>query len=217
MSPTPKSPPPKKSPPKKASFADEAELTFSDPAAWAAWLKAHHATSGAVWLRMARKHTGIASIDYAGALEVALCWGWIDGQRASLDASYFRQRFSRRVARSPWSKVNVAKCEALLAAGKMEPPGQSEIDRAKADGRWQRAYDSPAKATVPDDLQAALDASPEATAHFATLNAQNRFAVLYRIQAAVKPETRARRIQEFVALLARGETLHPVGPKRPAA
>ncbi|MDQ3108170.1 MAG: YdeI/OmpD-associated family protein, partial [Actinomycetota bacterium] len=146
---------------------------------------------------------------YAGGVEVALCFGWIDGQRATSPADgWFRQRFTPRTAKSPWSKINRDKVEALAAAGRMAPAGVAAVDAAKADGRWERAYAGQATMEVPADLQAALDAEPTAASFFATLKGANRYAVLYRIQDAKRPETRARRIATFVAMLAKGETLH---------
>ena len=158
---------------------------------------------------MAKKATGIPTVTYAEALDVALCYGWIDGQRKRVDEQWFIQRFTPRRARSNWSKVNRDKVERLIADGKMQPAGLREIERAKEDGRWDAAYDSPSAATVPDDLQQALDANPAAAAFFATLNSQNRFAILYRVQDAKRPETRARRIETFVAMLAEGKSVYP--------
>ena len=184
---------------------------FSASEAWREWLAEHGADAAGVWLRFAKKASGIESLDHAGALEEALCFGWIDGQAARDPDDpdrYYRQRFTPRKARSSWSKVNCGKAEALMAAGRMTPAGLAEVERAKADGRWEAAYDPPSKATVPDDLQAALDASPAAAAFFSTLTSQNRYAILYRIQTVKRAETRARKLAEFVAMLERGETLH---------
>ena len=142
------------------------------------------------------------------ALEVALCWGWIDGQKKALDDQHYLQRFTPRRARSIWSKVNIDKVEALIVAGRMQAPGYAQIEAAKADGRWARAYDSARTSTVPEDLLAALEIDAKAKAFFATINAANRYAVLWRIQTAVKAETRARRIAQLVDMLARGETIH---------
>ena len=162
-----------------------------------------------MWLRIAKVGARLKSITYAEALDVALCFGWIDGQKRSHDAQSFLQKFVPRRKRSAWSKRNREHVERLMAAGEMHPAGLAAVAAAKADGRWDRAYDSPATATVPDDLQAALDRNPKARAFFETLTSANRYAILYRIQTAVKPETRARRIAEFVAMLKRHETLHP--------
>lgn len=181
----------------------------TNAASWARWLKRHHASAADVWLRIAKKDSGIASIDYAGALEEALCWGWIDGQRRSDDAQYFQQRFTPRTRRSIWSQINRAKVLKLIEEGRMQPAGHAEIERAKADGRWDAAYEGVAAATVPPDLQAALDANKKAAKFFATLDSRNRFAILFRTQSAKKPETRARRIAQFVEMLAKGEKIHP--------
>jgi uncharacterized protein YdeI (YjbR/CyaY-like superfamily) len=189
-------------------------LTFESADDFDRWLATHHASSPAVMVRMGRKgHPPFVA--HQAALDAALCWGWIDSVRRSYDATSFLQRFSRRTAKSPWSQVNVAKVEALVAAGRMTPAGQAEIDRAKADGRWQRAYASSKNATVPADFAKALARSAKARAAFETCNAQNRFAFLYRIGSAKKPETRARRIADFTAMLAKGELLHPPRKKPP--
>lgn len=168
----------------------------------------NHATADCLWLKIAKRGADEPSVTYPEAVEIALCWGWIDGQRKALDEQHFLQRFTPRRARSIWSKVNVDKVEALIAAGRMQAPGHAQIQAAKADGRWSRAYDGARTSTLPDDLLAALQAEPGAKAFFATLNAANRYALLWRIQTAVKAETRARRIAQLVAMLARGETLH---------
>ncbi|EJL80295.1 YdeI family protein [Variovorax sp. Varisp85] len=184
-------------------------IECSSAASWARWLKRHHASAAGVWLRIAKKESGIASIDYPAALEEALCWGWIDGQRKSEDAQYFLQRFTPRTRRSIWSQINRAKVLKLIDEGRMQPAGHAEIERAKADGRWDAAYEGVSAATVPPDLQAALDANKKAAKFFATLDSRNRFAVLFRTQGAKKPETRARRIAQFVEMLAKGEKIHP--------
>jgi uncharacterized protein YdeI (YjbR/CyaY-like superfamily) len=184
------------------------ELLFADAEAWTAWLEREHGTSAGVWMRIAKKGAADSSVQYPEALNVALCFGWIDGQKKSIDEHYWIQKFTPRAARSIWSKINREKAEALIAAGLMREAGQCEIDRAKADGRWDAAYDSSSKAEVPPDLQAALDASPEAKAFFATLNSVNRYAILFRTQTAKKAETRAKRIAQFVAMLERGEKIH---------
>lgn len=181
----------------------------TNAASWARWLKRHHASDAGVWLRIAKKDSGIASIDYPAAVEEALCWGWIDGQRKSQDEHYFMQRFTPRTRRSIWSQVNRDKVTKLIDEGRMQPAGHAEIERAKADGRWDAAYEGVAKATVPPDLQAALDADRKAAKFFATLDSRNRFAILFRTQGAKKPETRARRIAQFVEMLARGEKIYP--------
>lgn len=189
---------------------------FKSAKAFEAWLKKHHAASDGLWLKIAKRGATEPSVTYSEAVEVALCWGWIDGQKKSLDEQHFLQRFTPRRARSIWSKINVDKVAALIEAGRMQAPGQAQIDAAKADGRWARAYDGARRAVVPEDLLAALEAEPKAKAFFATVNAANRYAVLWRIQTAVKAQTRARRIAELVAMLARGETVHIFKPRAKA-
>ena len=186
---------------------------FKSAKAFETWLKKHHATSDGLWLKIAKRGADEASVTYPEAVEIALCWGWIDGQKKGLDDQHFLQRFTPRRARSIWSKTNVDKAEALIEAGRMQPPGHAQIEAAKADGRWARAYDGARTSTAPEDLLAALEAEPKAKAFFATLNAANRYAVLWRIQTAVKAETRARRIAQLVEMLARGETVHIFKPK----
>jgi uncharacterized protein YdeI (YjbR/CyaY-like superfamily) len=176
--------------------------------AFETWLRKHHCASEGVWLEIGKPGAPEATICYAEAVEIALCYGWIDGQKKAKDAMYWLQRFTPRRPRSIWSKVNRARAEALIAAGRMKASGQAEIDRAKADGRWYAAYDSARTAAVSADLQAALDAHPKAQAFFSTLNAANRYAVLWRVQTAKKPETRASRIETLVAMLARGDKIH---------
>jgi uncharacterized protein YdeI (YjbR/CyaY-like superfamily) len=183
-------------------------ILFPDPAAWEAWLEEHHASAPGVWLRFAKKASALTSVNYAEALDVALCYGWIDGQVNKLDADSYVQKFTPRGKKSLWSKVNVGKVERLDAAGRMRPAGQAAVDAARADGRWERAYDSPGNATVPDDLARALAKSKKAQKFFDALDRANRYAVIWRVQTAAKPETRARRIAERVAMLARGEKLH---------
>ena len=184
------------------------ELAFATAAGFEAWLEEHHGDQDGLWLKIAKKGSGIPSVAYDEALDVALCFGWIDGQRKGVDDTWFLQRFTPRRARSPWSKRNVGKVEALIAAGRMRPQGHAEIERAKADGRWDAAYDGPRTIEVPPDLQAELDEDPEAAAFFASLSSQNRYAILYRLQDAKRPETRARRLEKFVGMLKRRETLH---------
>jgi uncharacterized protein YdeI (YjbR/CyaY-like superfamily) len=184
-------------------------LAFPSAAAFGDWLEAEHAHSPGLWLRIARKATGAPSVTYAAALEVALCYGWIDGQKAPGDQEgWWLQRFTPRRPRSRWSRINREKAEALIAAGRMRPAGLAEVEQARADGRWDAAYAGQRTATVPEDLQAALDASPTAAEAFAGLDSVNRYAILYRVQDAKRPATRAARIAKFVAMLERGETLH---------
>lgn len=184
-------------------------VAFESAEAFQAWLGENHAVSPGIWLKLRKKAPGVVALDYAQALDVALCYGWIDGQKAALDDEWWLQRFGPRTARSRWSKINRDKVAALIEKGRMRPPGQAEIDRAKADGRWDAAYDSPRTATVPDDLAAALAAEPAAAEFFETLNRTNRFAIIYRVQDAKRPETRARRIEKYVTMLAKGEKPHP--------
>jgi len=190
-------------------------LGLATPAAWRAWLRDNHARSAGVFLRIPKAVKGArGALTYATALEAALAWGWIDGQKRALDAEAWLQRFTPRGPRSGWSKINCAKAEALIAAGEMEAPGLAEVERAKRDGRWGRAYSSARAATVPPDLARALARSTGARAFFDALDGANRYAILYRVETAKLAETRARRIETFVALCARGETLHPPRRKR---
>jgi len=190
--------------------ADIPDLLVPDAGAWREWLSRHHAEAAGVWLRLARKGTTTpTSLVYDEALRAALCFGWIDGQVQRHDAGTYRQRFTPRRARSPWSARNVGIVAELEAAGLMTPAGIAEVERAKADGRWAAAYAGPATATVPADLAAALDAEPAARAMFDILTKQNRYAVIWRVEQAKRPDTRQRRIEQFVAMLARGETVHP--------
>jgi uncharacterized protein YdeI (YjbR/CyaY-like superfamily) len=187
---------------------------FATARAFEQWLARNHAKAHGVRIQMARKSSGIRSITYAEALEVALCYGWIDGQAKSMDDEWFSQRFTPRRARSLWSKRNRDIVARLIGEGRMQPAGQAEVDRAKADGRWDAAYDSPAKATVPDDLAAALKKSPDARKFFDSLDSRNRYAILHRLMIAKKPETRAKRLETFVTMLREGRTLYPRPTKR---
>jgi uncharacterized protein YdeI (YjbR/CyaY-like superfamily) len=184
-------------------------MLFKQQANWADWLDKHHAASPGIWLRLAKKNAEIQSISYADALEVALCYGWIDGQKKSYDESSWLQKFTPRGKKSIWSKINREKAQELIKRGKMKPAGLQAIERARQDGRWDAAYESQSYATVPDDFQVALDRSPKAKAFFATLNSTNRYAVLFRIQTARKAETRARRIQQFIQMLEKNDKLYP--------
>jgi uncharacterized protein YdeI (YjbR/CyaY-like superfamily) len=183
-------------------------LELADRAAWAVWLGAEHATAPGAWLKIAKAGGGAETVSYADALDVALCYGWIDGRKGGLDERFWLQRFTPRTARSRWSKRNRTRAQELIASGEMHPAGLREVERARADGRWEAAYDSHSTATVPPDLQAALDANPAAAAFFAGLDSANRYAILYRVQDARRPETRARRIAAFVAMLAEGRRIH---------
>ncbi|HEX6836804.1 MAG TPA: YdeI/OmpD-associated family protein [Polyangia bacterium] len=189
-------------------------LAFASARSLDQWLARNHSSSTGVWLKLAKKGAAVASVTYAEAIEVALTWGWIDGQKQAHDASHWLQKLTPRGARSLWSKINRDKASALIAAGKMQPRGLAEVERARRDGRWERAYDGPSRSTVPDDLSAALDRNARAKKRFATLDAANRYAILWRVQTAKKPETRARRIADLVAMLARGELLHPERRKK---
>ena len=190
--------------------AETLDLVVRDAAAWRAWLGRHHADSDGVWLVVAKKGTlKPTSLSYDQAVEEALCHGWIDGQARSLDEHTFRQRFTPRRRRSVWSKRNTGLAEQLQSEGRMHPAGVAEMERAKADGRWKAAYAGPASIKMPAELAVALAAEPNAKAMFEKLNSQNRYAVLYRIATAKRAETRAQRIEKFVAMLARGETIYP--------
>lgn len=180
-------------------------ITFASQKDWAKWLAKEHAQSDGVWIKIAKKASGIPSVDYTEALDVALCYGWIDGQLKRVDDDYYVQKFTPRRARSKWSKVNIGKVEKLTADGKMKPAGLAQIEAAKADGRWEAAYDSPRTATVPPDLQAAIDKKVKAKKTFESLTSGQRYSILYSIQDAKRPETRERRITKFVDMLARGE------------
>jgi uncharacterized protein YdeI (YjbR/CyaY-like superfamily) len=180
---------------------------FAGPAELEAWLDTHPEAEG-VWLKIAKKGASESSVTYAEALDVALCFGWIDSQKRGLDETHFLQRFTPRRPRGRWSRINREKAEALIAAGAMRPAGAAEVEAAKADGRWDVAYEGQRTMAVPDDLQRELDASPKAAEFFAGLSSQNRYAILYRLDEAKKPETRARRLAKFVGMLERGERVH---------
>ncbi|MET7321410.1 YdeI/OmpD-associated family protein [Streptomyces sp. NPDC005549] len=183
-------------------------LSFATQEEWEKWLEENHEDTTGVWFRIPKTGSGVDGVDYAHALESALCYGWIDGQKKKQDEQYWLQRFTPRRSGSKWSKVNREKATELIKAGRMRPAGQREVDRAMKDGRWEAAYASQSKATVPDDLQAALDAAPAARDFFATLDSRNRYSILYRVEDAKKAETRAARIEKFVAMLAEGKKLH---------
>ena len=183
-------------------------LGFDDAADLGRWLEAHHADAPGLWLKIPKKGGGGRGPIYDEAVDEALRFGWIDGQKGRLDDAYYLQRLTPRKPRSRWSKVNRQRAERLLDQGRMAPAGQAQVDAARGDGRWDAAYDSHRTATVPPDLEAALDADPAAKAFFATLSSANRYAILYRVEEAKRPETRARRIEKYVAMCARGETIH---------
>src|SRR4051812_2162634 len=182
-------------------------LAFASKEAFEAWMEANHSASDGIWLKFAKKGTGVPTVVYAQALDVALCFGWIDGQVSKLDETYYLQKFTPRRARSKWSKINVGKATALIERGAMRPAGLAEVERAKADGRWEAAYASPSQIEVPADLQAQLDRHPEAAAYFERLPKIARYAILYRLHDAKKPETRARRLERFMAMLINGEEI----------
>jgi uncharacterized protein YdeI (YjbR/CyaY-like superfamily) len=192
----------------KATTPQPEPLRFGTQRAFEAWLRKNHGSSDGIWLLMAKPGADEPTVTYPEAVEVALCHGWIDGQKKSIDAHHWLQRFTPRRARSVWSKVNRAKAEALIQSGRMQPSGMAAIDGARSDGRWDAAYEGARTAAVPPDLQAALDAEPEAGAFFAGLDRANRYAVLWRVQTAIRPETRSKRIRTLVAMLARGEKIH---------
>ena len=182
---------------------------FGQQKVWAAWLEENHNTSPGVWLQLAKKGVDMQSVSYDEAVEVALCFGWIDGQKQAHSKQYWLQKFTPRSNKSVWSKINKEKAIALIKEGKMKPAGLHEIERAKSDGRWDAAYDSASKAVVPSDFQSALDANTRAKNFFAALDARNRYAVLFRIQTTKKVETRTKRIVQFVQMLERHEKVHP--------
>ena len=184
-------------------------LLFIDQPAFEAWLKDHQSDEHGVRLKIAKKGSGATSIDYPSAVESALCFGWIDSQALSLDEQYYLQKFSPRKPKSKWSKLNCEKAEALIAAGRMQPPGFRQVELAKADGRWEAAYDPQSRITVPDDLELELDKNPPAKAFFNTLNRINRYAILHRLQEAKKPATRLARIRKFIDMLANNEKIYP--------
>src|ERR1041384_7697322 len=184
-------------------------LPFSNKKKWAEWLARGHGKSAGVWLKIAKKDTRIASLTYEESLDVALCYGWIDGQKKGFDNQYWLQKFTPRGLKSIWSKINTEKAERLIASGEMQPAGLRAIEAAKQDGRWEAAYEGQKRISVPEDFQAALDKNKKAKAFFATLNSVNRYAILFRIHNAKKPETRAKKIQQFVEMLERGEKIYP--------
>jgi uncharacterized protein YdeI (YjbR/CyaY-like superfamily) len=183
-------------------------LCFATAHAWSVWLASHHASSRGVWLKIAKKGAKSVSVTYAEALEVALTWGWIDGQKGKFDDAWWLQKFTPRGPKSIWSKINREKVAALIEVGSMQPPGLAEVERAKRDGRWQAAYASQSRTTVPPDFAKALAANPSAFRFFETLDSRNRYAILFRVHTAKNPETRVKRIEKFIGMLARGEKLH---------
>jgi uncharacterized protein YdeI (YjbR/CyaY-like superfamily) len=182
--------------------------TFASQADWERWLEKHHAQSAGLWLKIAKKGSEHETVLYPEALESALCYGWIDGQKGSHGEDFWLQKFTPRRARSRWSRINRDKAAELVEQGRMKQAGLAEVERARADGRWEAAYEGQSRATIPEDLQRELDRNPEAKAFFETLDSANRYAILYRIQDAKRPETRARRIEQYVAMLAEHRKLH---------
>lgn len=184
-------------------------ILFESQQDWEAWLADHHADPSGVWLKLAKKGASITSLSYAEALEGALCYGWIDGQKASFDSECWLQKFTPRRAKSIWSQINREKVSALIEAGRMQPAGLRQVELAQADGRWEAAYAPQSSREIPEDFQRELDKNPAAQAFFETLNSQNRFAIIFRIQNAKRAETRAERIQKFIVMLANNEKIHP--------
>jgi uncharacterized protein YdeI (YjbR/CyaY-like superfamily) len=182
-------------------------LPFKTQRAFGAWLKKYYAKSPGVWLKLAKQGSS-PSVTYAQALEEALCYGWIDGQKQAFDEDWWLQKFTRRGPRSIWSKINRDKALALTAAGRMQPAGLAAIEAAKMNGRWEAAYDSQRTAALPDDFAAELDRRPKAKAFYATLNSANRYAIIFRLHSAKKLETRARRVQQLIDMLEKGEKFH---------
>jgi uncharacterized protein YdeI (YjbR/CyaY-like superfamily) len=198
-------------PPRRSASTPGKDLPvrrFRSRAAWEKWLAANHERSPGVWIELAKKGSGLTSVTFADALEVALCYGWIDSQATSVDEKRYRQRFTPRRPRSKWSRINCAAVERLLAEGRLAPAGIREMEAAKRDGRWEAAYASPRAITVPPDLEARLGKSPSARRAFDQLDSRNRYAILYRLHDAKRPETRQRRLDRFVAMLEAGRTIH---------
>jgi uncharacterized protein YdeI (YjbR/CyaY-like superfamily) len=190
-------------------MADDLPIVlFASPAELEAWLDQSHADAGGIWLKIAKKGSGVESVTYAEALELALCFGWIDSQKRGFDERHFLQRFTPRRPRGKWSRINREKVEGLIAAGSMRPAGLAEVEAAKADGRWKAAYAGQRTAEVPADLQRELDENAAAREFFASLDSANRYAILYRLEDAKKPETRERRLRKFIAMMERGEKIH---------
>ncbi len=192
-----------------AAGKDSPIMSFPSRDAWEEWLAEHHEASNGLWLKLAKKGSGIESVSHPEALDVAICYGWIDGQKGKFDDHYWLQRFTLRRPRSKWSKVNCGKATQLIKTGGMKPAGLREVEKAKADGRWDAAYEAQSKATVPDDLRRELEKNDGAREFFSTLDSANRYAILYRIQDAKKPETRKRRIDKYVAMLAERKKIYP--------
>ena len=184
-------------------------MSFETQQDWERWLTEHHTDTVGIWLKIAKKETGIPSVNYSEALDSALCYGWIDGQKASFDDQYWLQKFTPRRPKSIWSKVNCDKATALIAEGRMQPEGIRQVELAKADGRWESAYESQSKITIPDDFQSELDKNQKAKDFFSTLNSINRYAILFRIHSAKRPATRSARINKFIEMLSNNEKIYP--------
>jgi uncharacterized protein YdeI (YjbR/CyaY-like superfamily) len=189
-------------------------LAFASGSDWEGWLAGQPRASKGLWLKIAKKESGIRSVSRQEAIDGALCHGWIDGQLQKFDEQYWLIRFTPRSSRSKWSKINQIRVQELIDQGRMNAAGLAEVERARADGRWEAAYAPQSKAAVPDDLQLALDRNPAAQSLFSQLDSVNRYAILYRVHDAKKPETRAARIEKFVLMLARGETIYPLKAKK---
>lgn len=183
-------------------------LAFASQSKWADWLAKNHDKSDGLWMKVAKKDSGIPSVTIVEALDMALCYGWIDGQRGSFDDKYYLQKYTPRRPKSTWSKINVEKVKRLIASGQMQPAGLKAIEAAKADGRWEKAYDGQRTMTVPEDFQAALNKSKKAKAFFETLNSVNRYAILFRIHNVKKAETRTRKIKQFIEMLEKNEKIY---------
>ena len=184
-------------------------MSFETQQDWERWLTEHHTDTVGIWLKIAKKETGIPSVNYSEALDSALCYGWIDGQKASFDDQYWLQKFTPRRPKSIWSKVNCDKATALIAEGRMQPEGIRQVELAKADGRWESAYESQSKITIPDDFQSELDKNQKAKDFFSTLNSINRYAILFRIHSAKRPATRSARINKFIEMLSNNQKIYP--------
>ena len=184
-------------------------MAFETQQDWERWLTEHHTDTVGIWLKIAKKETGIPSVNYSEALDSALCYGWIDGQKASFDDQYWLQKFTPRRPKSIWSKVNCDKATALIAEGRMQPEGIRQVELAKADGRWESAYESQSKITIPDDFQSELDKNQKAKDFFSTLNSINRYAILFRIHSAKRPATRSARINKFIEMLSNNQKIYP--------
>ena len=184
-------------------------LSFETQQDWERWLTEHHTDTVGIWLKIAKKETGIPSVNYSEALDSALCYGWIDGQKASFDDQYWLQKFTPRRPKSIWSKVNCDKATALIAEGRMQPEGIRQVELAKADGRWESAYESQSKINVPADFQSELDKNQKAKDFFSTLNSINRYAILFRIHSAKRPATRSARINKFIEMLSTNQKIYP--------